>query len=193
MRLWTIQPPEVLKIIETSGEFTCDPKLSMQDFSQAYHWLVKQMDEKDIKHPYGLELPIWAWYKIDGKNEKPDLTDGRFGMPGDKLVCIEIEVDAQDVLLSDFYAWHSVLNEGFLDSALTEEEWDLQHNWFDALAPEIQEKVMKESWKDIFKINPIDNNFVSRGQEVQAVFWRLTKEMVKSYEYFTVQADELEE
>lgn len=190
MRLWTIQPPEILKIIETSGEFVCDPAFSSKVFSQAYDWLVKQMDAHGIEHPYGLELPIWAWYKTNGKNEKPDLSDSFYGTPGDKMVCIEIEIDDKDVLLSDFYAWHAVLNEVFLDSALTEEEWYLQHNWFDSLAPELQKKVMLESWKDIFNIVPVSNGFIARGQEVQAVFWKITKDMIKSYEYFIIPDEE---
>ena len=106
MRLWTIQPLEVMEIIKQKGEFICNPIYSDLDFKRAYHWLVKQMDSRGIEHPYGLELPIWAWYKTDWENKKPDLEQEDFSDKRENLVCIELEIDDKDVLLSDFYAWH---------------------------------------------------------------------------------------
>ena len=117
MRLWTIQPLEVLEKIKQKGEFVCNPVYSDSDFKRAYYWLVKQMDSRGIEHPYGLELPIWAWYKTDWENKKPDLEQEDFSDKRENLVCIELEIDDKDVLLSDFYAWHYVLNDSFLDSS----------------------------------------------------------------------------
>lgn len=145
MRLWTIQPLEVLEIIKQEGEFVCNPNYSDSDFKRAYHWLVKQMDNRGIEHPYGLELPIWAWYKTDWENKKPDLEQEDFSDSRKNLVCIELEINDKDVLLTDFYAWHYVLNDSFLDSSHDEKEWDLQHEWYDALAPEKRQIVKEES------------------------------------------------
>lgn len=182
MRLWTIQPLEVLEIIKQKGEFVCNPVYPDSDFKRAYYWLVKQMDSRGIEHPYGLELPIWAWYKTDWENKKPDLEQEDFSDSREDLVCIELEIDDKDVLLSDFYAWHYVLNDSFLDSSHNEKEWDLQYEWYDALAPEKRQGVKEESWNDIFNITPTQNEWVARGREVQAVFWKITKEMIKGYE-----------
>ena len=88
MRLWTIQPLEVLEIIKQEGEFVCNPNYSDPDFKRAYHWLVKQMDNRGIEHPYGLELPIWAWYKTEWENKKPDLEQEDFSSNRNNLVCI---------------------------------------------------------------------------------------------------------
>lgn len=182
MRLWTIQPIEVLEIIKQKGEFVCNPVYSDSDFKRAYYWLVKQMDSRGIEHPYGLELPIWAWYKTDWENKKPDLEQEDFSDKRENLVCIELEIDDKDVLLSDFYAWHYVLNDSFLDSSHDEKEWDLQQGWYDALAPEKRQGVKEESWNDIFNITPTQNEWMARGRDVQAVFWKITKEMIKGYE-----------
>lgn len=182
MRLWTIQPLEVLEIIKQEGEFVCNPNYSDPDFKRAYHWLVKQMDNRGIEHPYGLELPIWAWYKTDWENKKPDLEQEDFSSNRKNLVCIELEINDKDVLLTDFYAWHYVLNDSFLDSSHDEKEWDLQHEWYDALAPEKRQIVKEESWNDIFNITPTQNEWIARGREVQAIFWKITKEMIKGYE-----------
>ena len=161
MRLWTIQPLEVLEIIKQKGEFVCNPVYSDSDFKRAYYWLVKQMDSRGIEHPYGLELPIWAWYKTDWENKKPDLEQEDFSDKRENLVCID---------------------DSFLDSSHNEKEWDLQHEWYDALAPEKRQGVKEESWNDIFNITPTQNEWIARGREVQAVFWKITKEMIKGYE-----------
>ena len=185
MRLWTIQPLEVLEIIKQKGEFVCNPNYSDSDFKSAYYWLVKQMDNRGIEHPYGLELPIWAWYKTDWENKKPDLEQEDFSDSKKNLVCIELEIDDKDVLLTDFYAWHYVLNDSFLDSSHDEKEWDLQHEWYDALAPEKRQIVKEESWNDIFNVTPTQNGWITRGRKVQAVFWKITKDMIKGYEKCT--------
>lgn len=96
MRLWTIQPLEVLEIIKQEGEFVCNPNYSDPDFKRAYHWLVKQMDNRGIEHPYGLELPIWAWYKTEWENKKPDLEQEDFSSNRKNLVCIELEIKEGD-------------------------------------------------------------------------------------------------
>ena len=48
MLLWTIQPLEVLEILDTKGVFTCDEtsKSFNNDLKDSYDWLVKKMDEK---------------------------------------------------------------------------------------------------------------------------------------------------
>lgn len=184
MILWTMQPKEVVEILESTGEFTCDPDLADRDFRRSYKWLVHQMDLKGIEHPYGLKFPIWAWHTLDWKHEKPDLDEEMYGTPGEEMVCIEFEIDDKDVLLSDFDAWHYVLNNSFFDSSHNEEEWELQHKWFDSLAPKLRDRVMKESWQSIFDVTPYKTDWISKGQYVQAVFWKLRKDMVRSYTNF---------
>ena len=64
MKLWTVQPLEVVDILEKDGVFTCDEKLSenYSDFYDAYNWLVGEMDKRNIPHPSHLTLPLWAWH-----------------------------------------------------------------------------------------------------------------------------------
>ena len=70
MILWTIQPKSTLDIIKEKGVFTCDTNKSewynsSNEFHRAYDWLVKEMDNKGIYHPKGLQLPLWAWHTIE--------------------------------------------------------------------------------------------------------------------------------
>ena len=103
MILWTIQPKSTLDIIKEKGVFTCDTNKSewynsSNEFHRAYDWLVKEMDNKGIYHPKGLQLPLWAWHTIEYKHQKPDYYEMGFGEEGDELVCIEFEI-----LIMKFY------------------------------------------------------------------------------------------
>lgn len=60
------------------------------------------------------KYPIWAWTK------KPDLRNERWRWEG-IWHCIEFEAPDDSCLVSDFAAWHDVLN-GFAHH--TEAEWD---------------------------------------------------------------------
>lgn len=64
MRLWTMQPLEVLDIIEKTGKFTCDKEKSFwyndECFHKAYDWMIAQMNLYNIPRPDNNTLPIWA-------------------------------------------------------------------------------------------------------------------------------------
>ena len=94
MILWTIQPVEVAEILQRKGEFSCDAVLSdnYEDFSEAYDWLVLEMDKRGIEHPQNIELPLWAWHTHDWKHKKPDLRKKGYGYRGEHYACIEFEI-----------------------------------------------------------------------------------------------------
>ena len=142
MRLWTIQPPEIVDIIENTGKFTCDTALSenYQDFHDAYLWLVKEMDKRNICHPQELQLPLWAWHTFNWKHKKPDFRCMGLGTPGQQYVCIEFEIPDNQVLLSDHGHWHFVLNHAWFDDSTCEEELDKLWEWFETLEPLKKEK-----------------------------------------------------
>ena len=105
MKLWTIQPVEVMDIVNTTGIFRCDEDKSdnFKDFHDAYLWLVKQMDARNIKHPSDVELPLWAWHTRNWEHKKPDLRNIGYGIAGEQYVCIEFEIDTLICVLPLFY------------------------------------------------------------------------------------------
>ena len=190
MKLWTMQPVEVYDILTRDGVFTCDPtKICEPSFIDHYGWIVKKLDEKDPK-PDNVDYPIWAWHRFNGKEKKPDLRHSCYGTRGDKMVCLELEIPDEKVLLTDFDLWHFVLNDWWLDTSMfkygfTEEEYDLNHKWFKGLSKEEQEKEKEKSWEMVLNIEPFENDWIARGGYVQAVFWELKMELVKKVQYFT--------
>ncbi len=190
MKLWTMQPVEVYDILMRDGVFSPDPTLiSMPEFLTAYDWLIKYLEKKS-KKPAGVSYPVWAWYRFNKKEKKPDLRHACYGVRGEKMVCLELEIPDQEVLLSDFDLWHFVLNNWWLDPAVfkekyTEEEYDKNHEWFKNLTAKEQDEEKDKSWHMIFDITPFDSDWIAKGDYVQAIFWELKKEYVKKVQFFT--------
>lgn len=57
---------------------------------------------------------------------------------------LELELDPVEVLLSDFDAWHAVLNRGYL--ALSEEEDEAWYQRFEAAVPDRWAWPLPEPW-----------------------------------------------
>lgn len=190
MQLWTMQPVEVYEILMQDGVFRTDPqKVDMPEFLTAYDWLNQYLERKTEK-PATVSYPVWAWYRFNGKEKKPDLRHSCYGRRGEKMVCLELEVPDNEVLLSDFDLWHFPLNNWWLDIDVfqddyTEEQYDESHRWFDSLSKENQQKEKDKSWQKIFDIEPYENDWIAKGKYVQAVFWELKLEYVKKVQFFT--------
>lgn len=185
MRVFTVQPLEVLDIIEQTGYFTCTKEKSVNyvDFYDAYNWLVIEMIKRKIYPVEKDTLPLWCWYKYGGKN-KLDLRHSGLGMPKEKQVCLELEIPKEKILLSDYNAWHFVLNNSWLDDSINEKEFDQLHDWFDTLPYEKREQLKLNSWQKIFDIVPLKTDWLSKGYYVQGTFWCITKNMIKGKREF---------
>ena len=188
MILWTIQTEEVYKDILKNGKYICNPEKStmkLLEFEDSYDWLVKQMRERIGNPPKNVTYPVWAWYVQNSKHKKPDLRSERWcnGKDGEKMVCLEIEVPDEQVLLSDFDLWHYVLNSWIISE--TEEESKRLEALYDSLSTEKQLEMKNENWKRIFDVEPFENDWISRGKRVQTVFWVLERDMIKKVRYFT--------
>lgn len=187
MILWTIQPVEIYKLIQQQGYYVCQPDksecLKEFGFKDAYNWLVQKMKEKIGEPPNDVEYPVWAWHTWNWKNKKPDLRVPR-GKRGEELVCMEIEIPDKDVVLSDFDSWHYVLNNWHHNYAKNEEEWDQLEDWIDSLPEEEKQKEIIKSWDNIFNINPINDQWIIQGQNIQATFWKLEKCQIRKIQYF---------
>lgn len=187
MVLWTIQPIEVYNYLLEKGTYTCDGRKVDPFFRERYKWLCKEMRKKIGKPPKNVNFPIWAWHTRDFKHKKPDLRNNDYGQKGEKLACIEIEIPDNEVLLSDFDAWHFVLNKWYLNTDCWDKEtFDKDHEWLDSLTQSERNKVIEESWQGVFNLDPKETSWCARGKWIQATFWELKKENIKKVRFFTV-------
>ena len=187
MRLWTIQPEEVYNLILEKGFYKCDGRKVDKFFKESYIWLSNQMKQKLKKKPNNVSFPVWAWHTRNFKRKKPDLRSSEYGTKGEKLVCIEIEVPDDEVLLTDFDAWHFVLNKWYLNTECWDEEtFDADNLWLDSLSNEEKTKEIEKSWQGIYNLDPKETDWCARGKWIQATFWELKKEYIKKVQFFTV-------
>jgi hypothetical protein len=108
----------------------------------------------------GVKYPVWAWYVQEIKHKKLDLRREcrENGSSGEKMVCIELVVPESQVVLSDFYDWHMVLNQGLI--SYTEDADNQQEELFDRLSPQEQTHMLLTR-----RLN-IDNNYLYKQEEI---------------------------
>ena len=173
MRLWTIQTKETWARAEESGVFECNELHIDEDkeidsgFRPAYNWMIRQLEQRLKNYPCN-KYPIWAWYC-----PKPDLRRSGHLPRGTSGVRVEFLISSDRVLLSDFEAWHAVLNCWYL--SLSEEEsetWDTRceregieiglDNW-PPPAP-LKEEITR-SWERIFDLELLKKHSEWMGGE----------------------------
>lgn len=181
IRLFSFQPVEVIDTIEETGVFHCNIELSslyeeeekglVPEFETAYQFIIDKMNSLGIDKPDNVDYPIWAWYKQYDKNTKPDLRKMMNNDYDSSYVIIELLIDRDSVVLSDFSDYHFILNKGMV---LSNEEWLDYEKKYEKDYPDYEwltfftEDERKDSWHKIFNIEDIDF--------VQACFWEIKKE-----------------
>ena len=129
---YTIQTKEAWDDALTKGFLEFNKKYIYELAFPEYNWMVDQM-KKRLPN-YNCEYPIWLWLK------RPDLRYGGHLEKGLRGVLLEVDIDENDVLLSDFIAWHCVLNNDFLSISEDEENG-------------ITNITKEESWERIFDLD----------------------------------------
>lgn len=208
MILWTVQDIAVWGQLEKMGFYTVPPELvgfpeqdddSCYHANYAYRWLANQMGRLIGPPPEGVEYPIWAWYKQQGRHDgKPDMRQSHH-IKGRRCVRMKLDVPDWEVLLSDFDGWHHVLNywylsqdeadDGEFDAWIASLGVDFQDigNW-DLCSSELSQVRAKveSSWERILGVRQEDDRwlFPWKKRTIQATFWALRLEYVVSVEQF---------
>lgn len=193
MRLWTIQTYKAYEKLLDFGVVYGEYQWGDTQLREKYLWMVDEMVKRIGDPPYENILPLWAWYQYEGKQKAPDLRGSGFLAPGVKGVRIEFEIPLNDVVLSDFELWHYVLNNWYLaDSKVDMENFDLRLKAFEHRLdrfnyPKEIQKEIENSWQRIFDLE-FQDDYITGSQEsrsIQATFWKLRIESVKSVTTFT--------
>lgn len=137
IKLYTAQSLEAWNKAQVVGYLTggdgshlideCDTEV----YKPAYSWMKTQMHKRLPN--YSGDFPIWAWFNAP---------DSDYHMEENDMI-IEFEVPEDRILISNFGAWHSVLNNQpmyFEDREYSKEEieksWDLIFDLNDLLTLE---------------------------------------------------------
>lgn len=165
-----------------------DPDIVDDMFVRSYDWLADRMEEKIGPRPSTDVYPIWAYYQWYGPDKKkPDLRYTGTRCFADHRTCalMTLEVPDDEVLLSEYDAWHFVLNGSYLgDEKRSDEIWDFKReskfrdyneypNW---LKNEIE-----QSWLTVFDFKKSREllEFTEDQQVIQATFWELKPEYLR--------------
>lgn len=189
--LWTIQDLPAWERLQRDGVLRADGRRVPPYYRDAYRWMSEQMRLRLPPNPS--RFPLWGWYRWQGVSRcRPDLRCA--GHLERRVPGVRIEVDLPDstVLLSDFGAWHCVLNRSFLplndseDDALAAEleTEGVDHRW---PYPEPFRSRVVSSWQHIFDMDAGDADCwgPSSGRSLQATFWELTLSQVRRFDAFT--------
>lgn len=208
MILWTVQDVAVWRQVEEAGSFTAsasrlefppEEDTALHHAHYAYRWMAGQMRKRVGPPPEGVEFPVWAWYKQQGRGDgKPDMRSPQYER-GKACVRMRLDVPDWEVLLSDFSDWHFALNYGYLSES--EEDCEAFDAWRESLgvsfhdvgnwelqSPELAEvrARVEASWERMLGVRPTDEHwgFPWEKRSFQATFWTLRREHVISVEEF---------
>lgn len=178
MKLITYQSKEALDILNMTGELKITDSSSMKTyhffddsfgvnrFKEGYDYIINRMNKylKDkTDYEEGLIAPIWGWYRYQDIKELND--DNK------DLYRIELEIDDNKVLLSDFDMYENIViaGVGFFYSS-------------DKKREEMYQKEKLEGIEVIYKLydKMINKNHLRYAKFIQATFWKLKKEYIVS-------------
>ena len=169
MKLYTIRSLKAWRSDQKEGFIwnSIDPTNVI--FWNPYHWMAKQMRER-LKVPTRrmITFPVWAWLK------KPNLRCERHNYRG-AHVLIEFEMD--EILLSDFDAWHCVLNQWYMGTQKETNQFErdrkkdgLELRAFEQLPWNFRIR-MEKSWEKVF--------IIKKKSVAQATMWEIPIENIK--------------
>lgn len=215
MRLWTIQPIEFWKSLKENGGIFSDTKIVENCFSLfpeyeenyidekwkfAYEWLSCKMKEKIGYPPIGVKYPIWAYYKWNGVNKKPDLRSYRYSYINkqeEDWVRIGFNIDENFVVLSDIDKWGSVLSGLLVGGTICQNNFDkkmIKYTGVDYLSvtnkniPNFLKNEIIKSWDKIFELkrNKDEEDWYGPQKSacVQATFWNIKINQVIKVDFF---------
>jgi hypothetical protein len=156
---YTIQDINAWIEAQNRGYLVGNKDYVCEDFIRPYQWMMNQM-QKRIPD-YNGESPLWLW------PDKQDLRRMGYNERGTKAVYLEIEIPENQILLSDFQAWHFVLN----DCPLLDYE------------DEIIDKEL--SWERIFDSEYLQQHPDWVSLDLQGVTGKIYLNQVKSVREFT--------
>lgn len=196
MIVWTQQKLAFWEALERDGIAYCtEESWIYKEYGYAYDWLVSEMHHRLSPPPMPeIKLPLWCWVQYGSyKNRKPKFTPSKDENGHYPEVFIEADIPDELLLQSNFHlwGWHCINGWQIGDEQLEKEidEYNATHDIkgrsFLAYPEDLQQRIMK-SWECIFDLNYRNRRYHDRPQRnkpIQATFWLLKKEWVRSVRF----------
>lgn len=180
--LWTIQDEAAYEVFQETGVLRANSNhlILGGEFQYAYDWIVSQMHRRIGAAPDGLQFPVWAWYQWEGKRKRMDSRQSGYAKRGTPMVQITFEADTKDFLLSDFDAWHLVLNNHYI--ADNKQDWD---DFYANVGNRRTDEIIK-SWGKIFDLTRCtpDWDHDPERHTIQVTLWEIHMSQVRKVERF---------
>lgn len=166
MKIWTIQDYRVWELLQQDGSFSLnDESFIYESYLNAYKWLSQKMRKKIPESVPNTAWPIWGWVQWrDAKKFLPDLRYSLHLPTGTHGIRLCLDVNPEQILLSDFDDWH----------------WPL--NYFANNRNDINKPIPKkldEKWARTILLEHSDLNHCSiKHRSVQATFWKIHLDQV---------------
>ena len=194
MIIWSIQTERAWKNLQREGRLIAHAHHQADNWPEAYRWITGQLSKRIGPSPVNEAAPLWGWYQwMDEKNKRPDLRSVRHHWaPPDNYVLLECDLPDDQVLLSDFDAWHIVLNNGYMP--LDEKSDDIFHQKLEQAGwksgqpkPKNFLHEIRKSWDHIFDLDAMKGPYWNDTPQksIQACFWEIPLHKVKSIRPFT--------
>lgn len=194
MIVWTQQRLEFWEELNRNGIAYCNQQSWLyREYGFAYDWLTEQMRQRLGEPPLAeIKLPLWCWVQYASyKCKKPKFRPNSENNKPYAEVYIEADIPDEMLLQSNFnlWAWHC-LNGWQIGDRQLQKEIDAyndnnggRHNGdINHYPQELRERIAK-SWQHIFDLNYRNrryHNQPKRNTPIQATFWLMRKEWVRS-------------
>ena len=197
MKIWTQQKLAFWEELESNGIAYCNEESWLYTkYRCAYDWLAEQMHIRISPPPMpDIRLPLWGWVQYKNyKCRKPIFSPEKDENGYYPQVLIEAEIPDEMVLQSNFYLWEChCMNGWHIGDKQLQKKIDIFEDSnknkdcsFIEYPDEIKQQIM-ESWRCIFNLNYRNRRYHDRprrNKSIQATFWLLRMEWVKSVCFF---------
>lgn len=180
MKIWSIQTLEAFDSLIDEGVLRAFKKHAMEtssgggyEYPPEYEWMISQMEKRVGPAPKPGMTPLWAWAYYGPEKPRPDLRRlaWYWSDQNQDLVMIEAEIPDEKILVSDFDAFHAVMNKSYLPfNEMEDEKFDKK-----SLSKDKLDQAIQSSWDRIFDKDQLCENYwgPKRQRTLQACFWEL--------------------
>ena len=180
MKFWTVRLSNELN---KNNILVSDSAKVDSNRHRAYDWMANQLRVRVGHPPPSATYPIWVWkYCYGTLKPRPDLRTRCLLPKGTAGVLLELDLPENQVLLSNFDAWHAILNNHHYSPN------DAEYEKIEALSalkgsnhPDLIQ-LKEASWERIFDLSLIPDPEI---YAVQGVVWQVPIESIEKTTFFT--------